>query len=129
MGAVDRHPARLLAAADERQVHILPVQLSSANAVINVGPVNIVAVHRQPVQTHTLAGKDNEVLGHVLPVQVGSGNRLDVTVSPIDVRTIYSQAHGTKAGGDEVLIHVLPVQVGPANRVRDGVRPVDVPTI
>ena len=64
-----------------------------------------------------MAGKDNEVLVHVLPVQVSPADGLEISVRPVDVVTVHSQAKGAVTGNDEVLIYVLPVQVGPANRV------------
>ena len=109
MATVHRHPAGLLAAADESQVHILPVQLGSADGVMcDVRPVKIVAVHRQPVHTG-LAGKDNEVLVHVLPIQVSPADRLVISVRPVDVATVHSHAKGAVARDDEVLIYVSPI--------------------
>src|SRR5260370_42610748 len=105
------------------------VQRGPAHAAMEVSLVNLATVQRQRVQTHTLAG-DNEVLVHVLPVQVGPTNRLRVNVRPVDVATVHRQAKGAnRSGGNEVLIHVLPVQVGPTDRVGYGVRPVVVAAV
>src|SRR5437870_3823205 len=74
----------------------------------------------------------DEVLVHILPVQVGTTDRpvdvaVEVAVGPVDAAGIDRHSSGAGRAGDEVLVYVLPVQVGTADRPGDfAVGPVDV---
>src|SRR5206468_7186151 len=73
------------AACDEALIHVLPVQISAADRVVGVRPVDVATVDGHPVRAR---GGGDEALIDVLPVRVGAADRAATLIRPVDVAPV-----------------------------------------
>ena len=115
---------RLKRAVRSAPVEVGPADRPEAHATLDVGPVHVPGVDRDPVRD---VGGGDEVLVDPGPVQVGLADRAaPLGVGPVDVLPVDGETDGGAAPGDEVLVDAGAVEVGATDGAAAGVRPVDV---
>src|SRR5207247_11137803 len=85
-------------AGDVALIHVLPVQVGAADAVVTVRPVDVAPVHSHSTGA---GGAGDKALVHVLPVQVGAADCAGVgAVGPVHVaaRCSGSNERDTRCG-------------------------------